>query len=87
MGNRMLELLNARELQAFVLTIPYSFAIVQGIVEGTIEWTEAPDFGYEVATSVQRRQYREWTTLRSCNPAGSTPGRAGRTSTTPWRPG
>jgi phosphoenolpyruvate carboxykinase (ATP) len=25
---------------------------VQGIVEGTIEWTEDPDFGYEVAASV-----------------------------------
>ena len=50
------------ELQAFVLTIPYSFVIVQGIVEGTIEWTEAPDFGYEVATSVQRRQYSDVST-------------------------
>jgi phosphoenolpyruvate carboxykinase (ATP) len=69
MGNRMLELLNSHELQAFVLntgrvgggdghpgskkvTIPYSSAIVQGIVEGTIEWTEDPDFGYEVAASI-----------------------------------
>ncbi len=34
------------------VTIPYSSAIVQGIVEGTIEWTEDPDFGYEVAASV-----------------------------------
>jgi phosphoenolpyruvate carboxykinase (ATP) len=34
------------------VTIPFSSAIVQGIVEGTIEWTEDPDFGYEVATSV-----------------------------------
>jgi len=32
--------------------IPYSSAIVQGIVEGTIEWTADPDFGYEIATSV-----------------------------------
>jgi phosphoenolpyruvate carboxykinase (ATP) len=69
MGNRMLELLDGHEIQAFVLntgrvgggddnpgskkvTIPISSAIVQGIVEGTIEWTEDPDFGYEVATSV-----------------------------------
>jgi len=69
MGNRMLELLDKHQLQAFVLntgrvgggddhsgskkvTIPISSAIVQGIVEGTIEWTEDPDFGYEVATSV-----------------------------------
>ena len=69
MGNRMLELLDNHELQAFVLntgrigggeehegskkvTIPISSAIVQGIVEGTIEWTEDPDFGYEVATRV-----------------------------------
>ncbi len=69
MGNRMLELLNSHELQAFVLntgrvgggdghpgskkvTIPYSSAIVQGIVEGTIEWTEDPDFGYEVAAAI-----------------------------------
>jgi phosphoenolpyruvate carboxykinase (ATP) len=32
--------------------IPHSSAIVKGIAEGTIEWTEDPDFGYEVATSV-----------------------------------
>jgi phosphoenolpyruvate carboxykinase (ATP) len=69
MGNRMLELLDSHEVQAFVLntgrigggddrqgskkvTIPVSSAIVQGIVEGTIEWAEDPDFGYEVATAV-----------------------------------
>jgi phosphoenolpyruvate carboxykinase (ATP) len=69
MGNRMLELLDSHELQAFVLntgrvgggdghpdskkvTIPFSSAIVQGIVEGTIEWTEDADFGYEIAASV-----------------------------------
>jgi phosphoenolpyruvate carboxykinase (ATP) len=69
MGNRMLELLDSHELQAFVLntgrvgggdghpdskkvTIPFSSAIVQGIVEGTIEWTEDADFGYDIATSV-----------------------------------
>ena len=34
------------------VTIPYSSAIVQGIVEGTIEWTEDPDFGYEVAAAI-----------------------------------
>ena len=69
MGNRMLELLDSHDMQAFVLntgrvgggggqpdskkvTIPYSSAIVQGIVEGTIDWTEDPDFGYEVAAAV-----------------------------------
>lgn len=69
MGNRMLELLDSHDIQAFVLntgrvgggdahpdskkvTIPHSSAIVQGIVEGSIEWTTDPDFGYEVATSV-----------------------------------
>ncbi len=69
MGNRMLQLLDGHELQAFLLntgrvgggddhpgsvkvTIPYSSAIVQGIVEGTISWTEDPDFGYEVAAAV-----------------------------------
>jgi phosphoenolpyruvate carboxykinase (ATP) len=34
------------------VTIPVSSAIVQGIVEGTIEWAEDPDFGYEVAETV-----------------------------------
>src|SRR5262249_254163 len=34
------------------VTIPYSSAIVQGIVEGTIEWTEDPDFAYQVATPI-----------------------------------
>lgn len=32
--------------------IPHSSAIVQGIVQETIEWETDPDFGYEVATSV-----------------------------------
>jgi phosphoenolpyruvate carboxykinase (ATP) len=32
--------------------IPHSSAIVQAIVEGTIEWTADPDFGYEVASSL-----------------------------------
>ena len=41
-------------LGAKKVTIPYSSAIVQGIVQGTIDWTEDPDFGYEVAASVPR---------------------------------
>ena len=32
--------------------IPHSSAIVKAIAEGTIEWEEDPDFGYEVAASV-----------------------------------
>jgi phosphoenolpyruvate carboxykinase (ATP) len=69
MGNRMLDLLDSHEVQAFVLntgrvgggddhpgarkvTIPYSSAIVQGIVQGTITWTVDPHFGYEVAAEV-----------------------------------
>ena len=32
--------------------IPHSSAIVKGIAEGTIEWEDDPDFGYQVATSV-----------------------------------
>ena len=68
MGNRMLELLDNRDLQVFVLntgrvggkddatskkvTIPYSSATVEAIVSGTIEWVTDPDFGYEVAASV-----------------------------------
>jgi phosphoenolpyruvate carboxykinase (ATP) len=34
------------------VAIPFSSAIVQAIVEDTIEWIEDPDFGYEIATSV-----------------------------------
>ncbi len=34
------------------VTIPFSSAIVQAIVEDTITWTQDPDFGYEVAASV-----------------------------------
>jgi len=34
------------------VTIPYSSAIVQAIVEETIGWTTDPDFGYEIAESV-----------------------------------
>jgi phosphoenolpyruvate carboxykinase (ATP) len=67
-GNRLLELLETIDhLEGYVLntghvggegeagkkiTIPDSSAIVQGIVEGTIEWMTDPDFGYEVALSV-----------------------------------
>jgi phosphoenolpyruvate carboxykinase (ATP) len=32
--------------------IPHSSAIVKGVAEGTIEWTDDPDFGYQVASSV-----------------------------------
>jgi phosphoenolpyruvate carboxykinase (ATP) len=32
--------------------IPHSSAIVQAIVEGTIEWETDPDFGYEIASSL-----------------------------------
>jgi phosphoenolpyruvate carboxykinase (ATP) len=32
--------------------IPHSSALVQAIVQGTIEWTTDPDFGYEIAASV-----------------------------------
>ena len=68
MGNRMLELLGSHELKVYLLntgrvggtdegeskkvTIPYSSAIVQAIVSGTIEWVTDPDFGYEVASSL-----------------------------------
>jgi phosphoenolpyruvate carboxykinase (ATP) len=68
MGNRMLELLDSRELSVYVLntgrvggkdeeqskkvTIPYSSAIVEAIVSGTIEWVTDEDFGYEVASSL-----------------------------------
>ena len=68
MGNRMLELLDSHELNVYVLntgrvggkdedqskkvTIPYSSAIVESIVSGTIEWVTDPDFGYEVAASL-----------------------------------
>ena len=68
MGNRMLELLDSHKLNVYVLntgriggkdeelskkvTIPYSSAIVEAIVSGTIEWVTDPDFGYEVAASL-----------------------------------
>ncbi len=34
------------------VTIPYSSAIVQAIVQDTITWTSDPDFGYEIAEAV-----------------------------------
>jgi phosphoenolpyruvate carboxykinase (ATP) len=68
MGNRMLELLDSRDLKVFVLntgriggtdeasskkvTIPYSSATVQAIAEDTIEWVTDPDFGYEIAAAL-----------------------------------
>lgn len=67
-GNRLLELLETMpDLEAYVLNtgrvggedegslkvaIPDSSAIVQGILEGTIEWQPDQDFGYDTATSV-----------------------------------
>jgi phosphoenolpyruvate carboxykinase (ATP) len=67
-GNRLLELLDTMpDLEAYVLntgrvggegedskkiTIPDSSAIVQGIVEGTIEWADDEDFGYQTARHV-----------------------------------
>ncbi|HEX9713330.1 MAG TPA: phosphoenolpyruvate carboxykinase [Actinomycetota bacterium] len=32
--------------------IPHSSAVVKAIADGTIEWTQDPDFGYQIATSV-----------------------------------
>jgi phosphoenolpyruvate carboxykinase (ATP) len=32
--------------------IPHSSAVVKGIAEGTISWTQDPDFGYRIAESV-----------------------------------
>lgn len=67
-GNRLVELLDTiPDLEAFVLNtgriggegedskkvaISDSSAIVQGIVEGTIDWEPDPDFGYQVARTV-----------------------------------
>ena len=67
-GNRLLELLATHPIQAFLLNtgrvggrdgdrskklkIPHTSACVKGIAEGTIGWTEDPDFRYQVATSV-----------------------------------
>jgi phosphoenolpyruvate carboxykinase (ATP) len=68
MGNRMLELLDSRQLNVYVLntgrvggtdealskkvSIPYSSATVQAIVQDTIEWVTDPDFGYQIAASL-----------------------------------
>jgi phosphoenolpyruvate carboxykinase (ATP) len=69
MGNRLLELLDTHDLQAFVLntgriggpdgderskkiTIPYSSAVVEGIVTNSISWATDPDFGYEIAAGI-----------------------------------
>ena len=54
------------------MTIPSSSAIVAGIVEGTIEWTEDPDFGYDVAAAVPGVD-----DIEILQPRGSTTGRAG----------
>lgn len=67
-GNRLLELLDSMpDLEAFVMNtgriggedersrkvrIADSSAIVEGIVEGTIDWETDPDFGYAVASAV-----------------------------------
>src|SRR5258708_29811548 len=75
MGNRMLELLDSHELKVYVLntgrvggtdeknskkvTIPYSSAIVQAIVEDTIGWETDPAFGYEIASALPRVEHIE----------------------------
>ncbi len=67
-GNRLVDLLETMpDLEAFVLNtgriggegddskkigIPDSSAIVQGIVDGSIEWAPDPDFGYDTAVFV-----------------------------------
>jgi phosphoenolpyruvate carboxykinase (ATP) len=44
--------------------IPHSSAIVKGIAEGTIEWQEDPDFGYQVASRVPGIDDSDWGVLR-----------------------
>jgi phosphoenolpyruvate carboxykinase (ATP) len=44
--------------------IKHSSAIVKGIAEGTIEWTDDPDFGYQVATTVPGIDESEAAVLR-----------------------
>ncbi|GAC1322068.1 MAG: phosphoenolpyruvate carboxykinase [Thermoleophilaceae bacterium] len=44
--------------------IKHSSAIVKGVAEGTIEWTEDPDFGYEVAADVPGIEAAESAVLR-----------------------
>ena len=67
-GNRLMELLaGIPDLEAFVLNtgrvggegpdsknvgISASSTVVQGIVNGTIEWVPDPDFGYDIAVDV-----------------------------------
>ena len=67
-GNRLLEILQTTpNLEAYVLNtgrvggegegskkvrIQDSSAIVEGIVQGTIDWESDPDFGYQIASSV-----------------------------------
>jgi phosphoenolpyruvate carboxykinase (ATP) len=68
-GNRILELLDSRPIQVFLMNtgrvggrdgddrskkvrIPHSSAVVKGIAEGSISWTEDEDFGYQLAESV-----------------------------------
>src|ERR671926_590779 len=44
--------------------IKHSSAIVKGIAEGTIEWTDDPHFGYQVATAVPGIEESEAAVLR-----------------------
>src|ERR671929_1848110 len=44
--------------------IPHSSAIVKGIAEGTIEWTDDPDFGYKIAARVPGIEESEAGVLR-----------------------
>ena len=44
--------------------IPHSSAIVKGVAEGTIEWEQDPDFGYQVATHVPGIEAGEDAVLR-----------------------
>lgn len=80
-GNRIARLLETiPQLEAYLLNtgriggegpdskkvrIADSSAIVQGIVEGTIEWERDPDFGYEIARSVPGVDDDELTRPRS----------------------
>ena len=59
------------------IKIPHSSAIVKGIAEGTIEWEDDPDFGYQVATGrSQGSRIR-----RSCSRGGCTTAPDARRST------
>src|SRR3954463_4356510 len=48
--------------------IKHSSAIVKGIAEGTIEWTDDPDFGYQVATAVPGIESDDSAVLRPKEP-------------------